>query len=51
MILIMSGYHKEPIATGSTIKQCNFQWTKRLREIAFKNLGDNWAGGQRYGLS
>ena len=24
MILLMIGYHKEPIATGSIIKSCNF---------------------------
>ena len=24
MILLMTGYHKEPIATGSIIKRCNF---------------------------
>ena len=24
MILLMTGYHDEPIATGSIIKRCNF---------------------------
>ena len=24
MILLMTGYHKEPIVTGSIIKRCNF---------------------------
>lgn len=53
MILLMIGYHKEPIATGSIIKRCNFnEIGQNVKEkLHSQNLGDNWAGGQRYGLS
>ena len=40
VILLMTGYHEEPIAIGSIIKLCNFlmKWDKTyLREIAFTN--------------
>ena len=49
MLLLMAGYHKEPIATSSVIKRCNF--LIELDKLHSQNLGDDWAGGQRYGLS
>ena len=54
IILLMTGYHKEPIATGSIIKRCNFLMKLDktfLGKLHSQNLGENWAGGRRDGLS
>ena len=53
MILLMIVYHKKPIATGSIIKRCNFNeiWQNVKEKLHSQNFGDNWADGQRYGLS
>ena len=48
MILLMTGYHKEPIATDSIIKHCNFfnEIGQNVQgKLHSQNLGDNWAGG------
>ena len=52
-ILLMIGDHKKPIATGLIIKRCNFiEIGQNVNEkLNSQNLGDNWADGQRYGLS
>ena len=53
MILLMIGYHIKPITTGAIKKRCNFnEIGQNVKEkLHSENLGDNWADGQRYGLS
>ena len=50
MILLMAGYYKKPIATGSIIESF-FNEIGQNVALHSQNLGDNWPGRQRYGLS